>query len=46
METYPGKGILKEKFPNTRKWVCGEFGNLREQHNLEEKNNKTHRVHA
>ena len=35
-------GVLKEgKFPNTRKpsyqWVCGEFWNLREQHNREEK---------
>ena len=31
METFPGKGVLKEeKFPNTRKpshrQVCGEFG--------------------
>ena len=30
MEIHPGKGVLKEKFPNTRKpshrQVCGEFG--------------------
>ena len=35
------EGILKEKFPNTRKpshWrVCGEFWNLRGQHNWEDK---------
>ena len=42
METHPGKGVLKEeKFPNTRKpshqWVCGEFWNLRGQHNREGK---------
>ena len=38
----PRKGVIKEeKFPNTRKpshWrVCGEFWNLRAQHNWEEK---------
>ena len=37
-----GEGVLKEeKFSNTRKlshrWVCGEFWNLRGQHNWEEK---------
>ena len=42
MEIYPREGILKgEKFPNTRKhshrWVCGEFWNLRGQHNRQEK---------
>ena len=42
METHPKKGVLKEeKFPNTRKashWqVCGQFWNLRGQHNQEEK---------
>ena len=42
METHPREGVLKEeKFPNTRKpshWqVCGEFWNLRGQHNQEEK---------
>ena len=41
-ETRPGEGVVKEeKFPNTRKpshWqVCGEFWNLRGQHNQEEK---------
>ena len=45
MESRPGKGVLKEeKFPNTRKpshhQVCGEFWNLRGQHNWEEKTNK------
>ena len=45
METHPREGVLKEeKFPNTRKashWqVCGEFWNLRGQHNEEEKLNK------
>ena len=45
METRPGQGVLKEeKFPNTRKHshrqVCGEFWNLRGQHNQEEKINK------
>ena len=37
METCPGEGVVK--FPNTRKpshWqVCGEFWNLRGQHNWE-----------
>ena len=42
MEIHPGKGVLKEEmFPNTRKHshcqVCGEFWNLRGQHNQEEK---------
>ena len=42
METCPGEGVEKEeKFPNTRKpshwWVCGEFWNLREKHNPDEK---------
>ena len=36
---------MKEKFPNTRKpshqRVCGEFWNLRGQHNWEEKINKS-----
>jgi len=39
METCPGEGDLKEKFPNTRKpshWqVSGEFWNLRGHHNRE-----------
>ena len=41
METHPGERVVKEKFPNTRKpshqQVCGEFWNLRGQHNWEEK---------
>ena len=41
METRPEEGVMKEKFPNTRKpshqWVCGEFWNLRGQHNQEGK---------
>ena len=50
METGPGEGVVKEeKLPNSRKpshrWVCGEFWNLRGQHNLEgEKKKKTHRI--
>ena len=44
METHPGKGVMKEKFPNSRKpshWqICGEFWNLRGQHNQEKKTNK------
>ena len=51
METYPGEGVMnKEKFPNTRKpsqqWDCGEFWNLRGQHNQEGKQNKTLRICA
>ena len=38
--------MKEEKFPNTRKpshlWVCGEFWNLRGQHNREEKNQNPH----
>ena len=46
METCPGEGVVKEeKFPNSRKpsyqWLCGEFWNLRGQHNQEEKINKS-----
>ena len=41
-ETHPGEGVVKEeKVLNTRKpsdqRVCGEFWNLRGQHNWEEK---------
>ena len=40
-EDPPRKGVFKKKFPKTRKhshwWVCGEFWNLRGQHNQEEK---------
>ena len=46
MATHPGKGVVKEKFPNTRKpshqQVCGEFWNLRGQHNWEGKKKNTH----
>jgi len=45
IETHPGEGIMKEKFPHSRKpshrQVCGEFWNLRGQHNWEEKKKKT-----
>ena len=49
METCPREGVVKEeKFPHSRKpsygWVCGEFWNLRGQHNQEEKQN-TEYVH-
>ena len=41
METHPGEGVMKEEFPNSRKpshWqICGEFWNLKEQHNWVEK---------
>ena len=37
--------MKEEKFPNTRKpshrWVCGEFWNLRGQHNKKETNKQT-----
>ena len=44
-ETYPLEGVVKEKkFPNNRKpshqRVCGEFWNLRGQHNQEKKKKK------
>ena len=45
VETCPGEGVMKEKFPHSRKpshwWVCGEFWNLREQHNWEGKKKTT-----
>ena len=49
METQPGEGVVKEqKFPNTGKpshqWVCGEFWNLRGQHNQKEKKKKTPQI--
>ena len=48
MEIRPGEGVVK-KFPNTMKpshqQVCGEFWNLREQHNQEGKKKK-HRLRA
>ena len=50
METCSGEGVVKEEnFPNTRKpshqRVCGEFWNLRGQHN-QEGGKKTHRICA
>ena len=40
METRPGEGaVKKEEFPNRKpshNWVCGEFWDLRGQHNWEE----------
>ena len=50
MENYSGEGVVKEKFPNSRKpshirKLCGEFWNLRGQHNQEEKK-KSHRICA
>ena len=50
METHPREGVMKEEmFPNTRKpfhqWVCGEFWNLRQQHNREgEKKKNTSQI--
>ena len=46
MEIHPGEGVVKEeKFPNTRKpshqQVCGEFWNLRGQHNQEGEKKKS-----
>ena len=45
METHPKEGVVKEeKFPNNRepshRWICGEFRNLRGQHNWEKKKKK------
>jgi len=45
METRPEEGVVKEeKFPNSRepshRQICGEFWNLRGQHNWERKKNK------
>ena len=41
METHAGEGVGKEKSPHSRKpshrHVCGEFWNLRGQHNWGEK---------
>ena len=49
METCPEKGVMKEeKFPHNRKpshrWVCGEFWNLRRQHNWEKRKKPTEYV--
>ena len=44
VEIHPGEGVMKEKFPNIRKpshqQVCGEFWNLRGQHNWEGRKKK------
>ena len=45
METRPGEQVVKEeKFPNSKKLshqqICGEFWNLRGQHNWEKKKKK------
>ena len=41
MDTHPREGVMKEKFPNTRKpshwWVCEEFWNLGGQYKQKEK---------
>ena len=47
---HPGEGVMKEgKFPNSRKpshlWFCGEFWNLRGQHNWKEKKRKNQNTH-
>ena len=49
METHPGEGGMKEeKFPHSRKcshrWVCGEFWNLRGQHNQEGEKMKQNKI--
>ena len=44
METCPKEGVVKGKFPHSRKpslrWVCEEFWNLRRQPNQEKQKNK------
>ena len=44
METHLREGVVKEKFPNSRKashWqISGEFWNLRGQHNQEKQTNR------
>ena len=49
MESHFAEGVMKEMISNSRipshsRKLCGEFWNLREQHNQEEKT--THRIHA
>ena len=51
MESHSGEGVVKEKFPNSRKpshrrKFCGEFWNFRGQHNQEGEKKNTHRIHA
>ena len=50
MGTHPGEGVVKEeKFPNARKpshqRVCGEFWDLRGQHNWEGKKKSPQNTH-
>ena len=44
METCPKEGVVKGKFPHSRKpslrWVCEEFWNLRRQPNQEKQKTK------
>ena len=48
-ETHSGERVMKEKLPNSRKpsyrWVCGEFWNLRGQHNQEKKEKQKQKPH-
>jgi len=48
-ETHSGERVMKEKLPNSRKpsyrWVCGEFWNLRGQHNQEKKQKQKQKPH-
>ena len=49
METHPGEGGMKEKFPHSRKpshrHECGKFWNLRGQHNWEKKKKNPQNMH-
>ena len=50
METRPEEGVVKEeKFPNSRepshRQICGEFWNLRGQHNWERKKKTPQNTH-
>ena len=49
IETHPGEGVMKDNFPNSRKpshhRVCGEFWNLRGQHNQEGKKKTPQNMH-
>ena len=44
-ETCPGKGVMKKKFPNSRKpshqWDCGEFWNLHRGQKQQQKTQNT-----
>ena len=45
-ETCPGKGVMKKKFPNSRKpshqWDCEEFWNLHRGQKQQQKTQNTH----